>query len=441
MTKKELEKKIDALTALVISLQKENEELKAKLKKYENSNTPPSTNKHLKPDTRGKSKNKSKRKKGAQKGHNGKTRTQAPDRKEIIDTDTCPNCNSKEMEDEQVYKKVIEEIPEPVEPEVVEYEIHKKKCRRCGHSFIPGNTPIPVQGKFGFNIMALIVFLKYLLRGVLRKITGFLETAYGLKLAPASVGAILTRASDAAGHEYEELKKRIKSAARVYVDETSFSVLGKNWWVWVFRTPNDLLLVIRPSRGKDVPLEILGADFKGIVICDCWRAYNFLKIIQRCWSHLLRKAEKAVKEANTKAAQNFYKKLKALFKDIKRFNRKNRNEKLREGKYREMIKKMRSLIGYYRKYTELTEVIGYIENNLENWFTCIRFNNVEPTNNWAEQAIRETVVVRKIIGAFRSEEGPEHYSILASLIATWKMRGENIFSNLKEIFEKHYNFC
>lgn len=440
MTKRELEKKLDTLTVLVISLQKENEELKAELNKYKNSNTPPSANKHLKSDTRGKSK-KSKKKRGAQKGHIGKTRNQIPDRKEVIDADTCPNCGGKEVEDKKVYKKVIEEIPEPVEPEVVEYEIHAKECRQCGYSFIPGSAPIPAQGKFGFNIMALIVFLKYLLRGVLRKITGFLEAAYGLKLVPASVGAILNRASRAADCEYEELKKRIKSAARVYVDETSFSVLGLNWWVWVFRTSADLLIVIRPSRGKDVPLEILGPDFQGIVICDCWKAYNFLKIIQRCWSHLLRKAEKAMKEANTKAAQNFYKKLKALFKEIKRFNRKNQNEKRRQIKYQEMTKKLKSLIDYYRKYTELKVAIGYIENNFESWFTCIKFENVEPTNNWAEQAIRETVIVRKIIGAFRSVEGPGHYSVLASLIATWNIRGYNIFSKLKEIFAKYYQFC
>ncbi|MBI4438601.1 transposase, partial [Candidatus Woesearchaeota archaeon] len=39
---------------------------------------------------------------------------------------------------------------------------------------------------------------------------------------------------------------------------------------------------------------------------------------------------------------------------------------------------------------------------IQSWFTCIKHENVEPTNNNAEQAIRETVIVRKIIGAFRS---------------------------------------
>lgn len=424
---------IQKQTELIEKLQMRVETLEAELKKYKNPNTPPSANKHLKPDTRGKNKN-PKTKQGAPKGHIGTTRLQTPERKEIIDTDCCPHCGSKELNDKKVYKKIIEEIPEPIIPEVVEYEIHKKECNTCGHTFIPEECRVPLQGKFGINIMILVVFLKYILRGVLRKIVHFLNTGYGLKLTPASVGAIIKRVARAADREYEELKKRIKSAARVYVDETSFSVMGTNYWVWVFRTANDLLLVIRHSRGSDVLLEILGADFKGIVICDCWRAYNFLDQLQRCWSHLLRKAKDCAGKSNIGA--NFYQRLKILFKEIKKYNLRDHTEKNRLLKYEELQQKLNQIVNYYKKYTELDGIITYISNNLKNWFTCIRYPNIEPTNNFAEQAIRETVIIRKIIGAFRSEQGPEDYSVLASMLATWKLRNENICLKLKELLIK-----
>ena len=101
-----------------------------------------------------------------------------------------------------------------------------------------------------------------------------------------------------------------------------------------------------------------------------------------------------------------------------------------------MTQELNRLVNYYKQYEELHEVIVYIGNNLENWFTCILYENVEPTNNFAEQAIRETV-----IGAFRSEQGPEDYSILASLLATWKIRGLNICSQLKTTLLQHGQFC
>ena len=58
----------------------------------------------------------------------------------------------------------------------------------------------------------------------------------------------------------------------------SFSVLGKNFWLWLFRTnTGDIFLVIRPTRGNKVLAEVLGEFYPGVVHCDCWRAYDFLK--------------------------------------------------------------------------------------------------------------------------------------------------------------------
>ena len=56
-------------------------------------------------------------------------------------------------------------------------------------------------------------------------------------------------------------------------------------------------------------------------------------------------------------------------------------------------------------HEHLEKLITDIENGGNNWFTCVLYGNVEPTNNFAEQTIRESVIVRKIIGAFISENG------------------------------------
>ena len=46
--------------------------------------------------------------------------------------------------------------------------------------------------------MVLVIFLKFILRGVLRKTTSFLDSGFALKLTPASVNAIVKRVSKAA---------------------------------------------------------------------------------------------------------------------------------------------------------------------------------------------------------------------------------------------------
>ena len=61
---------------------------------------------------------------------------------------------------------------------------------------------------------------------------------------------------------------------------------------------------------------------------------------------------------------------------------------------------------------------------------------MEPTNNLGEQAIRENVIMEKIIGAFRSIGGAENYQYIASMFATWNLQGKNIFEELERLLRQ-----
>lgn len=429
----------EALIKRILTLEDEVEQLKKELVIYKNPNTPPSSNKHIKPNTNG-IQSKEGAKRGAPNGHKGTTRNQEANRKMLVDAQSCPNCNSMRVVDKTIHKRVVDEIVEFPEPETIEAEIHEKECKDCGLVFIPRDNTIPLQGKFGINIMVLVILIKFVLRGVLRKTASFLDDGFALKMTPATVNAIVKRVANAADMEYAKMKERIRIADKIYVDETSFSVLGINQWVWVFRTSQDILLVIRPSRGSNVLEEILGKSYAGTVICDCWRAYNFLSNahIQRCWAHLLRKS-KDLSDSNSIVGRHFHEKLKALFEEIKTFNASNPMQEQRNTKYKAMTRELKKLTTYYSRYDSLTGVVKYINFNLANWFTCVKIAGIEPTNNFAEQAIRETVMVRKIIGAFRSETGKENYEILASLIASWQLKDMDIQEELRSMLVR--NLC
>ena len=421
----------------LVRLDKEKEALEKELRKYKNSNTPPSANPHLKPAF-SKIIDVKPHQRGAPKGHTGTTKPkiETPNVRHIFGTE-CPGCKSKSFE--VIGKKLQqqEEIPPEIQPEAVNITRDICKCNKCHLKFLARDNQTPLQGKFGINLIVLVIFLKFIVRGVLRKTTNFLEASFALKLAPATVQAIIERAAQAGGKEYDSLKQKIRGAKLLYIDETSFSVLGKNWWVWVFRSDTDILLVIRSSRGNNVLDEILGKDYAGTVVCDCWRAYDFLScaILQRCWAHLLRKS----KELKSVAGIHFHKKLTALFDDIIKFNSTEKNEKQRLRKYAQMTKKLQKIIQYYSRYEECQAVTKYIDFHIESWFTCIKIAGVQPTNNYAEQAIRETVLVRKIIGAFRSEKGTKTYETLASLIATWQLQKLDIKKELTRMLSA--NLC
>jgi transposase len=436
LTHEELLKVIEELRKENREVKQENKELRERLekvekelRKYHNENTPPSANKHMKPNTQG---NQSKGgKRGAPEGHEGLTRKQEPDDYQEIDAKECPNCHGSNLEDINTVKTTVEEIPVPIRPKVTETIIHEKRCNDCGNVFIPPQNTVPLEGKFGVNLIILILMMKFLLRGVLRKAASFLEYGFAFTITPASVNSVVKRAANAAMNDYDELKSRIRNSAKVNADETSFSVLGINWWLWVFRSGGDVLFVIRRSRGQDVLREILGEDYSGKLICDCWRVYDFLKkaTIQRCWAHLLRKA----KALETVPGRHFNEKLEGMFKEIVKFNESGPTDEHRVWKYNVMMAELAAMIGYYAKYDEAKPVVKYIDNHFDQWLNCVRFPDIEPTNNLAEQSIRESVMYRKIIGAFRSIEGAAYYERLASLFATWQLRGLDVQQELRRM--------
>ena len=433
----ELEKEIEKRDEKIEKRDKEIEHLKKELHKYKNSNTPPSAHPHLKPNVSRIIEVKQ-HKRGAPEGHNGTTRLkkEANDSNHIT-SEECPNCHSKDISIVGEKHQQQEEIPPEIELKVVDITRDVCKCNKCHFKFIAKDGATPIQGKFGINLMVLIIFLKFIVRGVLRKTTCFLDASFALKLAPATVQTIIERAAKAGEKEYGLLKTKIRTAKILYIDETSFSVLGKNWWVWAFRSDTDLLIVIRNSRGSNVLDEILGKDYAGTVICDCWRAYDFLinATIQRCWAHLLRKSA----EIKSVAGRHLDKKLHGLFEEIVKFNCKERTDKARMRKYKQMTAKLQKIIAYYERYEECKETVKYIDFHIEQWFTCIKIAGVQPTNNYAEQAIRESVLVRKIIGAFRSVKGTKTYETLASLIATWQYQKLDIKKELQRMLSA--NLC
>jgi transposase len=55
---------------------------------------------------------------------------------------------------------------------------------------------------------------------------------------------------------------------------------------------------------------------------------------------------------------------------------------------------------------------------------------VPPTNNASEQALRHSVVHRKVTGGFRSDWGAEAHAILTTVLDTARKRGEDLLTTL-----------
>lgn len=428
---------------LIRQLQNENDQLKreieflkghiayleARLAQYENAHTPPSLKRG---GNRKKNHNEGDKGKPGQKvGHEGVTRpTAKPDRQVHITKDFCPDCGTKLGDPFRIESKIIEEIPEPQPVIVTEYKIAHYICPCCQSEVVADDSSCPKEGMFGNNTIAQVALLKYGDRLPHRKIQDTLKRLYGLVISPATIFDLTRRAADAIQPEYDAILSRIRGAPVLYVDETSIDVQGKNHWIWVFTTTTETFFVIRKSRGMKVLIEVLTRRFKGIIVCDGWKSYSgFTNRIQRCWAHLLRESKDLAEKIPE--AVPLHQALRSIYDQLIDALKNDPPTKVRRELWYLARARLNQLLSEDYANLKIMSFIGKISNGFEFWFTFVIQPGVEPTNNRAERALRENVVLRKIIGTLRNSKGTSIHERLMTVIATWSLQGLDTLQMLR----------
>ncbi len=367
----------------------------------------------------------------------GATRpTKEPEETKEVIADHCEKCDSSNIEKlEKCEISIIEDLPPPQKIKTIQYNRWKVKCNDCGHKFISKHPDCPKTGNFGIFLLVYIVMLKFHLRGVIRKIQDFAMKYNSFEISPKGIHDILLRVGSACKNDYEDRIQKIRSAKWRYIDETGIKVNGENWWLWIFRTDtNETLVVIRKSRGTKVLEEILGSGHKGANIADGWRAYCWIDKLQRCWAHLLREADHFIdtSENGKRLSEDIH----ACFKKLRDFLDRDHSIEERREKKAVFEKELEAVAAKYSEFKELEKPLTYLKNGFGCWYTSMLYPGMEPTNNLGEQAMREHVIMRKIIGCFRSENGAENYQYIASLLATCRLQGKNGFEELEKILRQ-----
>jgi transposase len=427
VSKRKLDKLLREKDEEIERLRKETAELRRRLKVHENPNVPPSVLHHSPGFSRERllTPPGERKRPGPKPGHPGVTREPlAPDRRVMLSADACGRCHGHRLRPKGTDTRTEVELPPPRIAVVTEFTIPIYECLDCGEE-VRGTLP---DGRspsgYGPQLRSEAVIGKILERLPYRRLAERLARE-GASMSTATLQGIVWAASERLGEEYGAIRRRIRRSAVVHADETSFSVDGKKWWLWVFATvAGDVLLVIRPSRGASVVEEILGTEYAGTVVCDGWTAYLGYSL-QRCWAHLLRIAKAAGKE--DEEAKVLAGELHALYRILT-------EELTADGgaRNRSRLERLggRELQALQRRYErgglEALRKIGvYLGNGMGSWLTFLRRPGVEPTNNRGERALREAVVVRKIIGTLRNARGAKVFARLMSVIGTWRTRGED----------------
>lgn len=420
---------LDKLADKIIEIEK----LKKELNKYKNPNTPPSKNKFDKPQAQGL---KVGRKEGKKSGHKGKTRAEEKPHYEIdVTTDINPSTGNTNIE-ETGYVKEVTITDFKIIKIVTKYNCYEYRDLDTGELFIAKHPDMPNKGIFGKNVLSFASTLHFENRVTYEAIADIFTEVFDIPMTTPTAMDICYRTADKVSYKYGELNKKLRDEKVVYGDETGSNQNGISEWLWGFFSLTIAFFTFFNKRGGEIVEKVLGKDFKGILGCDGWSTYKVFSekhgiLLQRCWAHLIREAKHVCKGVDDLNAAYIW--IKDIFRRVKKA-RKLKTERRRKKRYAELVEELDRWIQVYSKgYSQMSEIVTKVKNGKNFWFTCVLYPEVEPTNNRAERGLRPFVVLEKIMGCLRSEQGKRTTEIMMSLVGTWRLQGLNPYRELRAI--------
>lgn len=427
---KQLVAQVAELSARVAELEAENEQLRQQLGRKQ----PPHW---AKPNRSQLSAPKSPRRKRASEHNHGRQREE-PTRIEHHALERCPECNYPLRGESVDYVRQVVEIPEPQPVEIVEHRVIKRYCPHCERWRSPKldlKGQVLGQGRMGVRLISLIAYLRNVLRLTIEAIQEYLRTVHRMHIARGEVVKLLHQLRRSQESAVEELQKQVRASPIIHADETGWREGGQNGYIWGFFTPEGVRYYeYDPSRGKDVPKRILGEKVLGHLVTDFYAAYNDIAgNHQRCRVHLLRDLHE-LKEAHPQEEEvlEWSQAVRQLYDEAQDWLKANPQppSEDRDIKYFELVGQIHKLGLQYaqvKKHPCQALAKRFLRHEPE-LFQFVLVPELSADNNLAERSLRPLVIIRKISGGSRSDEGTKTRMALASLFETWKAQGLNPFA-------------
>jgi len=316
-------------------------------------------------------------------------------------------------------------------------------CRKIYHGVLPG--PIVKGGLLGPRLTALVAFLKGACHASYSTVRKFLRDVLQLTISRGYLAKVVAKVSEALRQPYEELLDQLPLEEQLNVDETGHKNNKVLFWTWCFRARLYTLFKIAPSRSAEVLLQVLSAEFNGVLSCDFFSAYRrYMRecdiLVQFCLAHFIREVKylTTLPDPRDRAyGERLREALRSLFAVI------HEREHCSKAAFQRHLEKARAWVLWHgTRAVPDTAAAGRLAARLqqygESYFRFITTPGVEPTNNLAEQAIRFVVIDRHITQGTRGETGQRWCERIWTVLATCAQQGRSVFEFLQTAVERWF---
>ena len=341
---------------------------------------------------------------------------------------SCPDCHeavSPDRREEQFIEDL--EIRKVVRRLVIESG-YCERCQRRVRNTHPAQLSQAggaAKVQVGEQALALATELKHRLGIPYRKIVELFGQHFGLRLTAGGLVQAGQRLARRLEPTHRSLLEAMRTSSVCHADETGWKIGGHNAWLWVFTNAQHTVYAVSRGRGQEVVRDVLGDNYQGTLVSDCFVAYDSLPWAKaKCLGHIIHELSEllAVKKGPARA---FLRESLELFR--RAMHLKTQKSRLKPSAYMAQAtlleKRLNGLL--LRTLTEPDNIrlANRFRKQRPHLLRFLYHDEVEPTNNRAERALRPAVIARKLSGCNRTEAGAQMHEVLASLAVTCRQQG------------------
>ena len=375
-------------------------------------------------------------KRGAPVGHAGwhrKTPTQYDIRVDVVAPSCCPHCKSK-----NVALYASQQPSEHLQEDIIDGRYHvslfthpSARCRDCRRWVQQSGEGEILGSRIGPHVRAMAVYLRNEVGVSYRKVSRAIEDLLGLKFTPAALIGFEKMLSRQAEPIVADIEKKIASTeGPVHADETYWTLDGTRAYYWVHTTEDFVHFEFQTTRSGQVSRNILGEDFAGTLVTDCYSGYEAQQASakQKCLAHLARTARDWQKLTDKRSADyKFFDRVVQWVKQSCNYHQKQGSwsASTRRGHRKWLERELELLQSLELKHEKAVTLQGRIIKHVDCWLVFVKDTRVPPTNNLAERTLRPLVIMRKICFGNRSRDGGQRLARIMSVKDTARRHGHN----------------
>jgi hypothetical protein len=384
------------------------------------------------------------RKRGAPKGHPGWYRPRPTEYDLLVEVPAprcCPHCQGPvRLYASQPKSDHLQEDLVDGRPHVTLFRHPAARCRACRDWVRQAGEGEILKSRIGPRLRSMALYLRHEIGVSTRKVPRAIEDLFGFGFTAAALLNFERLLGDQAKPLVEDIRKKIASdEGAVHADETYWLLDGQRSYYWIHGTDKHIHFQFDTSRAGEVSREVLGEDFLGTLVTDCYSAYDAqgARAKQKCLAHLARTARdwQKLTEAGSDAFR-FFDAVKSFVKRGCEFHqRRDRlSRKRREDESAWLRRKLGRLATWKLDHDKALTLQERIKRYRDCWLVFLDDRRVPPTNNLAERCLRPLVILRKITFGHRTPAAAAAMARLMTIKETAKRHG-------RKVLDLFYRLC